>query len=109
MKGKQIMPKLYVLEGPMKGHVFDLKGNSAFVGRSSRNDIQVNDIMVSRKHLKIFRTAKSFFVEDLRSTNGTLLNGEMVTPGEGYVLGENDTIVIGNSALQLGEIALPGI
>jgi hypothetical protein len=88
----------------MKGHAFDLKGNSAFVGRSSRNDIQVNDIMVSRKHLKIFRTAKSFFVEDLRSTNGTLLNGEMITPGEGYVLSENDTIVIGNSALQMGEI-----
>jgi hypothetical protein len=88
----------------MKGHVFDFTGNSVFVGRSSRNDIQVNDIMVSRKHLKIFRTAKAFFVEDLRSANGTFLNGELVKPGEACVVRENDTIVVGNSSLQVGGI-----
>ncbi len=99
------MAKLYILDGPMGGQVFEFKGKSVFIGRSSRNDIKFNDLMVSRKHLKIFRTAKAFYIEDLGSTNGTLLNGEPVTPGETYKLSENDTIVIGKSTLQLTELA----
>lgn len=99
------MAKLYILEGPMEGQVFEFKGKNVFIGRSSRSDIKLDDMMVSRKHLKIFRTAKAFYIEDLGSTNGTLLNGEAVTPGETYKLNENDTIVIGKSTLQLAEIA----
>ena len=102
---KIFVARLYILEGPMKGQTFELKGKSAFIGRSSRNDIQFNDIMVSRKHLKIFRTAKAFFFEDLMSANGTLFNGETVTPGVAYKLNENDTIAIGNSTFQLAGIS----
>ena len=100
------MPKIFVTEGPMIGHTFDLKEkNIVFMGRSSHNDIQINDIMVSRKHLKIFSTGRAFFIEDLRSTNGTFLNGEMIIPGECYELRESDTIVIGNSVLDVSEIS----
>lgn len=99
------MARLYILNGPMEGKSFEFKGKSVFIGRSSRNDIQFNDMMVSRKHLKIFRTAKAFYIEDLGSTNGTFLNGEIITPGEAYKLSENDTIVIGKSPFQMTEIS----
>ena len=98
------MPRLYISEGPQKGQTFDLKKKTVFIGRSSRNDIQINDQMISRKHLKIFKTGESYSIEDLRSTNGTLLNGEMIFPGQGYGLTEQDTIVIGNTVIQLGGI-----
>ena len=99
------MPRLYVSEGPLKGQTFDFQKRTVFIGRSSRNDIQINDKMISRKHLKIFKTGESFSIEDLRSTNGTLLNGEMVMPGQDYELTEHDTIVIGNTVIQLGGIS----
>ena len=99
------MPRLYISEGPMKDQTFDFKKKTVFIGRSSRNDIQIKDKMISRKHLKIFKTGESFCVEDLRSTNGTLLNGDMVVPGQGYEVTERDTIVIGNTVIQIGGIS----
>jgi putative methionine-R-sulfoxide reductase with GAF domain len=99
------MPRLYISEGPMKDQTFDFEKKTVFIGRSSRNDIQISDKMISRKHLKISKIGGSFCVEDLRSTNGTLLNGDMVVPGQGYEVTERDTIVIGNTVIQLGGIS----
>jgi hypothetical protein len=45
------------------------------VGRSQENDIVINDPNVSRKHARISRADNGFVVEDLGSTNGTLLDG----------------------------------
>ncbi len=98
------MPRLFISQGPMKDQTFDFKGKAVFIGRSSRNDIQINDIKLSRKHLKVFKTGESFSIEDLGSANGTLLNGEMITPGKSYEVTERDTIVIGNTVIQLGGI-----
>lgn len=98
------MAKLHVTEGLMKGRAFDLGGDTVFVGRSSTNDIQINDSTISRKHIKIFRIGKKFFVEDLKSTNATLINGEMVAPGEALEVGEGDTISIGNTTIRLSGV-----
>ena len=101
------MPKVIIIEGPIKGRIFDLSGASAFVGRSSRNDIKIEDGAMSRKHIKIFRIGKKYFVEDLKSTNGTRLNGKVITPGEGFEISEEDTISIGNTVFHLGEVPAP--
>jgi sigma-B regulation protein RsbU (phosphoserine phosphatase) len=98
------MPRLFISEGPMKDQTFDFKQKAVFIGRSSLNDIQINDIKLSRRHLKVFKIGGSFSIEDLGSTNGSLLNGEMITPGKSYEVTERDTIVIGNTVIQLGGI-----
>lgn len=98
------MPRLYISEGPMKDQTFDFRQKAISIGRSSHNDIKINDIKISRKHLKIFKVGESFYIEDLQSTNGTLFNGEMITPGKSYEVTEPDTIVIGNTVIQLGGI-----
>jgi hypothetical protein len=98
------MPKLYISEGPMKDRIFDFNRKAIFIGRSSPNDIQINDIKISRKHLKIFKIGGSFFIKDLGSTNGTFLNGEMIPPGKSYEVTERDTLVLGNTVIQLGGI-----
>ena len=99
------MAKLHVIEGPLKGKTFDLDGETVFIGRSSRNDIQIKDVTISRKQIKIFRIGKKFLVEDLKSTNGTMINGELIEPGEGFEVDEGDTISIGNTVVRLGEIS----
>ena len=98
------MPKLRVIKGPIKGQTFSFFGDTVFIGRSSRNDIQIRDTSISRKQIKIFLIGGKFFVEDLKSTNGTLINGKMIAPGEGFEVSEGDTIRMGNTVLQLCEV-----
>lgn len=95
------MPKLNITSGPLKGEMFDLKATPFFVGRSSKSDIQIKDIAVSRQQLKISKVDEKVFVEDLKSTNGTLLNDEKITPGQSYELGDGDTISIANTVMRL--------
>jgi hypothetical protein len=45
------------------------------VGRSEENDIVISDPNVSRRHARLSRSDNGFVVEDLGSTNGTLLDG----------------------------------
>lgn len=93
------MPELHVIGGPMKGIKFDLAGETAFVGRSSKNDIQIKDATISRKQIKLYRIGEKLFLEDLKSTNGTWLNHSLVTPGEGFELEEGDVITLGNTVM----------
>jgi len=101
------MPKILVLKGPMKGRTFEIEKDTTFLGRSVKNDIQVKDSAVSRKQLKIFRIGNKFFIEDLKSTNGTLLNGEMIASGEGFEVGEKDTFSIGHTVMRLSGVQGP--
>jgi pSer/pThr/pTyr-binding forkhead associated (FHA) protein len=97
------MLKLHVIEGPRKGENFQFEGEVVFVGTSAKNDIQIIDDSVSRKHLKIFKIEKSFFVEDLKSTNGTFVNGDSVAPGEGLQISDGDIISLGTSLIRVSE------
>ena len=108
LEKKQVIPtKLCITEGPAKGKKFDLKEKTMFIGRSRRSDIQIKDIMVSRKHLKIFRVGETLFIEDLMSTNGTRFNGEVITAGEAFEVGQGDTISLGNTVIRFGKIPSP--
>jgi hypothetical protein len=64
------------------------------VGRSQENDIVINDPNVSRRHARIFRADNGFVVEDLGSTNGTLLDGapidrERIEGGDELTFGQS--------------------
>ena len=67
------------------------------IGRSQDCDIVVDDIGVSRHHLMV-RTEDdgSISAEDLRSTNGTYLNGERISSS---ILSDGDEILIGKTKL----------
>ncbi|MCL5985414.1 MAG: FHA domain-containing protein [Actinobacteria bacterium] len=67
------------------------------VGRSQDCDIMIDDIGVSRHHLMVTTEVDgSISIEDLGSTNGTYLNGEMITSS---ALHNGDEIVIGKTKL----------
>jgi len=98
------MPKIILTEGTMSGRSFVFDENTVFIGRSFKSDMQINDNAISRKHLKVFRIGKRFFIEDLKSTNGTLINGEPIASGESYEVGEGDNIQIGGTVIQLADL-----
>ena len=96
------MPKLVVIKGPLKDTVFELDSKEIFFcGRSPRmNDIAIPEIAVSRKHFKIFKIGRDFFIEDLNSKHGTLVNRDSIAPGEGFQINEGDLIRVGNTIMQ---------
>ena len=73
---------------------FPLEGRGPWtVGRSQECDIVVSDPNVSRKHARLSRADNGFVVEDLGSTNGTLLDGapidrERIESGDELTFGQ---------------------
>jgi predicted ATPase/class 3 adenylate cyclase len=68
------------------------------IGRSNKNDIQVNDDLISRNHIHIRRIDNHFVLSDLGSANGVRINGEPVLmPRE---LRDGDVIELGKTTLR---------
>ncbi len=83
---------LVMQEGTPDEKLFPLTSNIISIGRGRDNTIQVkNDSKVSRYHCKFFRRDDHFFIEDNKSANGTLVDGELVT--EKRLLGGEEIIV----------------
>lgn len=69
------------------------------VGRSPENDIVLEDKKVSAKHLALSRNESGeTFVQDLGSTNGTLVNGKPIG-AEPHLIFPEDQILIGDTLL----------
>ena len=84
----------------MKGHLYELPENSEFiVGRGTNFDIVIEEDMVSRKHAKIMTFHQEIVVQDLNSTNGTLVNHQRVEGGHRMNVG--DQLTIGTCVLEL--------
>ncbi len=56
-----------------------LKDDTITIGRMAGNTIVINDSSVSLMHARITKKGGEFFLKDLNSTNGTLVNGQPVT------------------------------
>jgi len=69
--------------------------NVTTIGRASLNHIVIDDPAVSAQHAIIARSADSYRLQDLHSTNGTRVNGRPVTEVE---LKDGDKIQFGSVA-----------
>ena len=72
---------------------FMIDKDSISIGRKHGNDIQLNDLTVSGRHAMVSTMEGGTYVDDLGSTNGTLLNGARIAKS---VLSHGDIIQIGN-------------
>lgn len=68
-------------------------GESTTIGRSSEADIIINDSFVSHEHACISKFKQDYWLADLQSTNGTLLNKRQLK--EETCLKDGDIIAIG--------------
>src|SRR3982075_466148 len=73
------------------------------IGRKPHNDIQIDNLAVSGEHAVIVTILQDSFLEDLGSTNGTLVNGQQVKK---HFLQNNDVIELGKYKLKfIGDAA----
>ena len=67
------------------------------IGRKPHNDIQIDNLAVSGEHAVIVTILQDSFLEDLGSTNGTVVNGQSVKK---HFLQNNDVIELGKYKLK---------
>jgi pSer/pThr/pTyr-binding forkhead associated (FHA) protein len=89
------MAKLVILTGGLTGMTHELSANPTTVGRAEGNLFQIIEPAVSGWHCEILLRGNEVVVRDLKSTNGTFIQGERITeailkPGQTLRLGRVD-------------------
>ncbi len=80
--------------GLQPGERFDLIGGLS-IGRSAEADVRIEDRYASGVHARIFTRDRRTYVEDMNSTNGTLLNDATLN-GEAELI-DGDVVRIGDT------------
>jgi len=88
---------------PAHGDPFEyvLKGDAVVVGRSSTADLNLGDRFLSRQHARLFLKDDRWFVEDLGSRNGTLVNGTRIEKPQSLKAG--DELRLSGSVISIGK------
>ncbi len=92
-------PRLVVARatGHDPGMIYDLDGDLV-LGRGDHAEIRLEDPFASSRHARIYEQAGTLVLEDLRSTNGTYLNEELLDtprplhPGDHLRIGESEFV-----------------
>jgi pSer/pThr/pTyr-binding forkhead associated (FHA) protein len=74
------------------------------IGRKPHNDIQIDNLAVSGEHAVIVTILNDSFLEDLGSTNGTVVNGNAIKK---HFLQNNDIVELGKYKLKFVGEAVP--
>jgi diguanylate cyclase (GGDEF)-like protein len=77
-RGPRSEAVLTVLRGDNVGALHVLEQHQTVIGRDPEVGIAIADERLSRRHACIVRAGSNFFIEDLRSTNGTFIDGKRV-------------------------------
>jgi len=81
---------------PRRTGDLDIYKTNYLIGRDANaaSGVIVSNPKISRLHCRIDCTENGYFITDLNSRNGTMLNGEIITPGLPYSITDGDMISI---------------
>lgn len=88
---------IIVIYGPELGKRLQLGTAPFTIGRSSKNDLFIDQESVSRNHARISFDGTQYWIADLKSTNGTYVNDEPVREQR---LRDGDQVRVGRSILK---------
>ncbi|TET34234.1 MAG: FHA domain-containing protein [Planctomycetota bacterium] len=97
------MPQLHI-EDRKGERTVELGKESVTIGRSNDNPVPLDDPKASRKHAQIILVGGDYIVVDLKSRNGTYLNGKRI---DREILRDGDLITIGDSQITYLGMAEP--
>lgn len=88
---------LKIVSGPLEGRLIDLSGDELSIGRDPACDIRLEGEDVSRRHARLLRDENYYWLEDLGSKTGTLVNGRRT---QRRCLAAGDVVQIGSHRLR---------
>jgi pSer/pThr/pTyr-binding forkhead associated (FHA) protein len=91
------MASLIVVAGKNKGDYYPLGQRTTVIGRDEALPIQIVDKNISRKHMRIRFEQDQYYVNDMGSRHGVLVNGIRINYQT--ALSDNDYILIGRTTL----------
>ncbi|MCD4685759.1 MAG: FHA domain-containing protein [Anaerolineae bacterium] len=71
-------PVLIIHEGEKAGQRWTIHEDALVIGRGGECDLVLPERQVSREHIRVYRSADTYYMEDLDSKNGTWVNGKQV-------------------------------
>ncbi len=92
--------KLIFQTGSQPGKEVLLSGDEVTIGRDPENSVVLEDVQISRHHLRIYPDKQNWLIEDLKSTNGTTVNGKALRKaqklkhGDLVTMGEDSTFEV---------------
>ena len=93
-------PRVFMIsQGSQAGLAAELAGGVIMIGRGADCQLILEDDYVSTRHARVVSTPNGIYVEDLGSTNGTYVNGQLITAPTTITLA--DTVRIGKTILRL--------
>ncbi|MGD9158691.1 MAG: FHA domain-containing protein [Desulfobacteraceae bacterium] len=93
--------RIRILKGKLEGHSFEMNSDNFLIGRAPESDIQIPDPSISRQHAKIFKSGKKYYIKDLKSCNGTWVDGRLIWPGNEIELRQGLRLSVGDTLLTL--------
>jgi hypothetical protein len=94
---KKTIAQLTITNGDEAGKIYPLSDSEHHIGRLFDNDILLTDLGISGHHARIYRGPEGYAVEDLKSRNGTWLNGVRVYHSQ---LAHGDSLRLGATDLK---------
>ena len=88
--------RLVVTEGALTGTTIGLAGSVVTLGRADDSTLVLTDDYASTRHARLVPEGEGWLVEDLGSTNGTLVNGRRV----------GDALLVDGDRLDIGATAM---
>ncbi|HAY85933.1 MAG TPA: hypothetical protein DCY42_13760 [Chloroflexi bacterium] len=90
----QVVPKnIFLVVGP---NLLPIEYPTTNIGRHINNNVIINEPLVSRYHARILFRENKFFIEDLGSTHGTMVNGQKIKIQQ---VSNGDTISIASTPI----------
>jgi len=89
--------RLICLSGPDMGKEYELKGSQITIGRSSSQDIVLNDPYASRQHAEIHLVDNAYRLHDLGSKNGVFVSGRRLGEGATAWLEDGEEIQLAST------------
>lgn len=109
---RPLEPALVAVRGPSAGRHFPLParaGEAILLGRSAKYRVAIpQDPFLSQRHAEVARVGPRLVLTDLRSTNGTYLNGARLPGGEARPIGHGDIVGLGLTLLVVWDTGFAG-
>lgn len=96
--GRPVLARLSIQNGAMAGRSYRFHQDVTTIGRTNGNDLVISGRTVSRRHARLWFADGRWFLEDLQSANGTLVNNvriyQPIMLNDGDVINFGDEVVV---------------